>query len=97
MGFRAVVMWTQIPGDWLPKPTEWLIKRLRPVAENIENRGQHSKHGGDILVLHDGDHRFLGADRNPTLQALEYWLPRWHDAGLEFVTIENIAASGPSR
>lgn len=93
MGFRGVVMWTQIPGDWLPKPPEWLIKRMRPVAQHMENRGEDSKPWGDIMVLHDGDHRFPNADRNTTLQALEYWLPRWHDAGLEFVTIEDIAAS----
>jgi peptidoglycan/xylan/chitin deacetylase (PgdA/CDA1 family) len=92
MGFRAVVMWTQMPGDWKPKPAEWLIAKMRPVMAHIEHRGSDAKQGGDILVLHDGDHRFLNADRNRTLQALEYWLPRWRDAGLEFVTIEDVAA-----
>jgi len=91
MGFRGVVMWTQIPGDWKPKPAEWLIARMQPVAKHLEQRRADSKQGGDVLVLHDGDHRFLNADRNHTLQALEYWLPRWRDAGLEFVTIEDIA------
>jgi peptidoglycan/xylan/chitin deacetylase (PgdA/CDA1 family) len=43
---------------------------------------------GDILCLHDGWHRQLNADRTRTLAALEHWLPRWRDLGLEFVTID---------
>jgi len=78
-GLRGVVMWSVIAWDWKPQPAARLIARLRGVR------------GGDILVLHDGDHRFLGGDRELTLGALEYWLPRWRDAGLEFVTIAGIA------
>jgi peptidoglycan/xylan/chitin deacetylase (PgdA/CDA1 family) len=43
---------------------------------------------GDILCLHDGSQRQLNADRTRTLAALEHWLPRWRDLGLEFVTID---------
>jgi len=43
--------------------------------------------GGDILCLHDGNFRQQNADRTGTLAALEYWLPRWRDLGLEFVTM----------
>jgi peptidoglycan/xylan/chitin deacetylase (PgdA/CDA1 family) len=43
---------------------------------------------GDILCLHDGYHRELNYDRTRTLAALEHWLPRWRDLGLEFVTID---------
>ncbi len=42
---------------------------------------------GDILCLHDGNFRQQNADRTRTLAALEYWLPRWRDLGLEFVTM----------
>jgi hypothetical protein len=52
---------------------------------------------GDIVVLHDGDHRALGGDRHHVATALEYWLPRWRDAGLEFVTIESCATSDSPR
>jgi peptidoglycan-N-acetylglucosamine deacetylase len=44
---------------------------------------------GDILCLHDGWHRQLNADRTRTLAALEHWLSRWRDLGLEFVTIDD--------
>lgn len=42
---------------------------------------------GDILCLHDGDYRRQNGDRARTLAALEHWLPRWRDLGLEFVTM----------
>jgi hypothetical protein len=30
----------------------------------------------------------MNGDRLRTLAALEHWLPRWRDLGLEFVTIK---------
>lgn len=93
MKFHGVVMWTLIPGDWLEKPAEWLIRRMRPIVGHIERRGGQ-KRGGDILVLHDGNHHALNGDRQRTLTALEYWLPRWKDAGLEFATMDQVAESG---
>lgn len=78
-------LWTAIPGDWRGKPAEWLIERMRLVADNAQNAGQHAS--GDVLCLHDGTHRQLNGDRSRTLKALEYWLPRWRDLGLKFVTI----------
>lgn len=44
---------------------------------------------GDILCLHDGYHRQQNYDRTRTLAALEHWLPRWRDLGLEFVTMDD--------
>lgn len=79
------VMWTLIPGDWRAKSAEWLVQRMKPIAEHAH--GQEVDGSGDVLCLHDGAHRALGGDRSHTLGALEYWLPRWRDAGLKFVTI----------
>jgi peptidoglycan-N-acetylglucosamine deacetylase len=113
LGYRTA-MWTLIPGDWLDKPAEWLIRRMQPIAEHAQRHsngekqiprfarndtqepdsmtGGGSQRGargtGDVLCLHDGGHRQLGADRARTLAALEHWLPRWRDLGLEFVTID---------
>jgi peptidoglycan/xylan/chitin deacetylase (PgdA/CDA1 family) len=81
LGFRGVVMWSCWAWDWRPQPIAKLIDRLRPVG------------GGDIVLLHDGDHRRLRGDRNLTLAALEYWLPIWRQAGLEFVTVDEIASA----
>jgi peptidoglycan/xylan/chitin deacetylase (PgdA/CDA1 family) len=92
-------MWTQLPGDWRGKPAEWLIPRMEPIAERAQNphvaKGKSATAAGDILCLHDGDYRFLNGDRSATLGALEHWLPRWRDLGLEFVTIDG-AVSGPA-
>ncbi|MGB6668090.1 MAG: polysaccharide deacetylase family protein [Candidatus Acidiferrum sp.] len=90
---QRVVMWTVIPGDWRATSSEWLIPRLEPIAarakHNLAASTAKSAITGDILCLHDGSPRQLNADRLPTLAALEYWLPRWRDLGLEFVTIEH--------
>ena len=91
---QRVVMWTLLPRDWRATSSEWLIPRLAPIAERAKrNLASSAPDGGaastgDILCLHDGGHRQLNADRLPTLAALEHWLPRWRDLGLEFVTIE---------
>ena len=86
-------MWTLIPGDWREKPAEWLIQRMQPIAAHAQqvsksSSGPATSRSGDILCLHDGWHCQLNADRTRTLAALEYWLPRWRDLGLEFVTID---------
>lgn len=82
------VMWTLIPGDWTPQAPERLIGKMQPIATHAETNISRQNTTGDILCLHDGGHRELNADRMHTLKALEHWLPRWRDAGLEFVTIE---------
>ena len=82
-GLRGVVMWSVICYDWKPQPPERLIERLSRVAAPGRSRG-------DIVLLHDGDHRELGGDRRHVVAALERWLPRWRDAGLKFVTMDSL-------
>jgi peptidoglycan-N-acetylglucosamine deacetylase len=82
-----VIMWSLIPGDWHAQSDEWLIDRMKPIANHAKDAGAHTV-SGDILCLHDGSHRGQNADRTHTLAALEFWLPRWRELGLEFVTIE---------
>jgi peptidoglycan/xylan/chitin deacetylase (PgdA/CDA1 family) len=81
-GMGGVVMWSKICWDWKPQPPERLIERLSRVARPDQPHG-------DIVVMHDGDHRALGGDRNHVVTALEHWLPRWREAGMEFVTMES--------
>ena len=92
----TTVMWTLIPGDWRVKPSDWLISRMKPIAAHAQNLSLKPIPGqaaakGDVLCLHDGDYARPSADRNHTLAALEFWLPRWRDLGLEFVTISQAA------
>jgi peptidoglycan/xylan/chitin deacetylase (PgdA/CDA1 family) len=81
-----VVMWSKICRDWKAQPPQRLIEKLANVAQTARPRG-------DIVLLHDGDHRTLGADRQHVVAALEHWLPRWRDAGMEFVTMDAAAAT----
>ncbi len=77
-GGTGVVMWSAWARDWKPQPPEPVIERLRGVR------------GGDIVLLHDGDHRVMNSDRRHTVAALEYWLPRWKDSGFRFVTLDDM-------
>jgi peptidoglycan-N-acetylglucosamine deacetylase len=77
-GSRGVVMWSASAQDWKPQPAESVIERLRLAR------------GGDIVLLHDGDHRMLKGDRRHTLEAVAHWLPRWKDAGIRFVTLDDL-------
>ena len=80
-GMRGVVMWSKICRDWKPQPPQRIIETLSSVA-------RLNRPHGDIVVMHDGDHRALGGDRLHVVAALEHWLPRWRDAGMEFVTMD---------
>jgi peptidoglycan/xylan/chitin deacetylase (PgdA/CDA1 family) len=80
-GHQAVVMWNRLAWDWKAQDAALVIERLRPVRN------------GDIVLLHDGDHLDLRGNRVHTVEALEYWLPRWKDAGHSFVTVDGNAHS----
>ncbi len=71
-------MWSASGWDWKPQPPARLINRLRRVK------------GGDIVLLHDGDHRSPNGDRSHTIAALEYWLPRWKEAGLKLISLDHL-------
>jgi peptidoglycan/xylan/chitin deacetylase (PgdA/CDA1 family) len=77
-GGAGVVMWSMWAWDWKPQPSGPVIRRLRRAE------------GGDIVVLHDGDHRVLDGDRRHNVEALEHWLPRWQAAGIRFVTLDEM-------
>jgi peptidoglycan-N-acetylglucosamine deacetylase len=81
LGYSGIAMWSRLVRDWRPQASAAVIRRLRRVA------------GGDIVLMHDGDHRVLEGDRRHTMGALEYWLPRWKNTGLRFVTVDDIDLS----
>jgi peptidoglycan/xylan/chitin deacetylase (PgdA/CDA1 family) len=95
IGMQAV-LWSLIARDWKATSPEWLIPRMAPIAKRAQhlsapkNAASHADSAahGDILCLHDGYHMHLNGDRHCTLEALAYWMPRWRDLGLEFVTID---------
>lgn len=91
--------WLERPAKWLIRrmqpiathahrhsggpPQSFASAQDKKAAPTTEATG-----AGDVLCLHDGYHKELNYDRTRTLKALEHWLPRWRDLGLEFVTME---------
>src|SRR5450759_2281553 len=76
------VMWNVTGYDWNAPP-----------ASVIVEKGARRIRGGDVILLHDGGHRALGADRAQTVIATENLIQHCRDRGYEFVTVEAMMAS----
>src|ERR1039457_4043707 len=72
------IMWNVTGYDW-----------NAPAAAVIEKKvaRQIRKDGGEVILLHDGGHRGLGADRAQTVIATDTLIRRYKDQGYEFVTV----------
>jgi peptidoglycan-N-acetylglucosamine deacetylase len=70
------VMWNVTGYDWNAPP-----------AAVIEQKVVRQIRGGDVILLHDGGHRAMGADRAQTVIATENLIRRCRDQGYEFVTV----------
>jgi peptidoglycan/xylan/chitin deacetylase (PgdA/CDA1 family) len=53
--------------------------------------------GGDIILLHDGGHLEMGADRAHTVLASERIIHRYKAEGYEFVTVPQMMAPGQAQ
>lgn len=70
------VMWNVTGYDWNAPP-----------AAEIEAKVARQVRGGDVILLHDGGHKHMGADRSQTVIATESMIRRYRSEGCEFVTI----------
>lgn len=70
------VMWNVTGFDWNAPPSEVIEQK---VAKQIR--------GGDVILLHDGGHKEMGADRSQTVLATDRLVTRYKSEGYEFVTI----------
>jgi peptidoglycan-N-acetylglucosamine deacetylase len=75
------VMWNVTGYDWNAPP-----------AAVIERKVMQQMRGGDVILLHDGGHRAMGADRSQTVIATDNLIRRYKDLGYEFVTVEEIGS-----
>ena len=75
------VMWNVTGYDW-----------NAPAASVIESKVARQIHadGGDIVLLHDGGHKAMGADRAQTVIAVARLIQRYKDQGFEFSMIPNL-------
>ena len=70
------VMWNVTGYDWNAPP-----------ASEIEKKVSRKIRGGDVILLHDGGHQAMGADRSQTVIATDNLIRRYKDQGYEFVTV----------
>jgi peptidoglycan/xylan/chitin deacetylase (PgdA/CDA1 family) len=80
LGLRAV-MWNVTGYDWNAPP-----------AAVIEKKVARQMRGGDVILLHDGGDKFMGADRSQTVMATENLIRRYRDLDYEFMTVDEMMA-----
>lgn len=73
------IMWSVTGHDWTAPP-----------AAEIEKKVSAQIRGGDVILLHDGGHIQMGADRSQTVLATDHLISRYKSEGYEFVTIEQM-------
>ena len=65
-------------------------------ADEIKQRIRRQLSGGDVILLHDGSHTAMGADRSQTIIATDVLIAEAKSEGFEFVTIpEMMKAAAP--
>jgi len=72
----APVMWNVTGYDWNAPP-----------AEAIERKVAKQIRGGDVILLHDGGHKQMGADRSNTVIATDHLIATYKSEGYDFLTI----------
>jgi peptidoglycan/xylan/chitin deacetylase (PgdA/CDA1 family) len=70
------VMWNITGYDWNAPPAAVIERK---VAKQIR--------GGDVILLHDGGHKQMGADRSQTVIATDRLIARHKAEGYEFVSV----------
>ena len=70
------IMWNVTGYDWNAPP-----------AAEIEKKVVGQMRGGDVILLHDGGHKAMGADRSQTVIATDKLIRRYKGEGYEFVTV----------
>jgi len=74
-------MWNVTGYDWNAPP-----------ASAIERKIVGQIRGGNVILLHDGGHKQMGADRSQTVLASDRLISRYKSEGYEFVTIPQMMA-----
>jgi peptidoglycan-N-acetylglucosamine deacetylase len=78
------ILWNVTGYDWNAPP-----------AAAIERKVARQIRGGDVILLHDGSHKAMGADRSQTVIATDHLIDRYKSEGYTFVTIPEML-KGPA-
>ena len=96
---RAVRAAGYQPVLWSASSYDWSARSAQEIVKNVGRQVR----GGEVILLHDGDHRAADGDRSLSVAATDLLLRRYRDDGYEFVTVSQMmkptpaAASGGSR
>jgi peptidoglycan/xylan/chitin deacetylase (PgdA/CDA1 family) len=80
------IMWNVTGYDWNAPP-----------ATEIEKKIAGQIHGGDVILLHDGGHRQIGADRSQTVIATDHLIDRYKKEGYNLSTIPQMMQTSEPR
>ncbi len=75
LGFEPV-MWNVTGYDWTAPP-----------SAVIEQKVSKQIRGGNVILLHDGGHKQMGADRSQTVLATDRLIAKYKLEGYEFATV----------
>lgn len=70
------IMWNVTAYDWKSTTAEKGVAHI-----------ERQMRGGDVILMHDGGHKAMGADRSHSVAATDQILTRYQDKGRQFVTI----------
>jgi peptidoglycan/xylan/chitin deacetylase (PgdA/CDA1 family) len=76
------VLWNAMTTDWKEPSSDAIVERLESKIDRLERRGWAA-----TIVLHDGNHADLGANRGPSVAAAEQLMLRYK-SGHRFVTVD---------
>jgi len=79
------VMWNVTGYDWNAPP-----------AAAIECKVAKQIPGGNVILLHDGGHKQMGADRSQTVIATDHLIARYKAEGYEFATLPEMMQNNSS-
>ena len=75
----------------------WCFDWKQTTANKVEHHAITQITGGDVILLHDGGHVAMGADRAHTVEATKRILVRYQGQGMQFVPLQTLMASAPLR
>ena len=76
------VLWNAMTSDWSEPSTDKIVERLTRSIDRLERRGRAAN-----IVLHDGSHREISANRGPSVAAAGQLIARYKGTH-RFVTLD---------
>jgi len=83
---RTVRAFGLLPIMWNVTCYDWKARSVEQIVAHAERQIR----GGDVILLHDGGHGRMGANRSRTVEASQSILTRYKGKGYEFLTVQQM-------